>query len=96
MARNALIETATGLVVNVIELEPGANWTPPVGQEVVDALDATEGSVWDGSSFSQPPEPPVPQRFLAEARLREVDLATLPPAVATVIDDILTFLSIRG
>ena len=29
--RLALIETTTGKVVNVIELEPGAEWQPPVG-----------------------------------------------------------------
>ncbi len=69
MARKALIEIATGKVVNVIELEDGANWQPPAGHYVQEALNASPGDTWDGTKFvpvpiSIPPSPPVNWRAL--------------------------------
>lgn len=60
MARKALIETATGKVVNIIALEDGADWQPPMGHHVQDARDAGPGDTWDGAKFIPQPELPVP------------------------------------
>jgi len=95
MARLALIETASGLVENLIELEPGAAWSPPPGRSVVDALDATKGSVWDGVTFTAPPVTPVSEQVLALGRLRSLDVATLPPIVSDVFGDLLKALGIQ-
>ena len=59
--RKAIVETATGLVVNVIELEPGADWTPPDGCEVRGAGKSGPGCSWDGRRFSLS-EPVTPSR----------------------------------
>ena len=63
MARMALIRTATGLVENVIELEPGANWAAPAGYFTRDAEDGGPGDTWNGIRFVKPPvPPPLPDR----------------------------------
>lgn len=43
--RKLVINDATGLVVNAIEIEDGAAYTPPSGQSLVDA--GTEGNPGD-------------------------------------------------
>ena len=75
MARMALIRTATGLVENVIELEPGANWAAPAGYFTRDADDGGPGDTWDGTRFVKPPTPPPPPDRKAELRA-EVTAAT--------------------
>ena len=55
--RKALIETATGLVANVIVIEEGANWQLPEGCHLIDGAGAGPGDTWDGKQFvSKPPE----------------------------------------
>lgn len=66
--RKAIVETVTGLVVNVIEIEPNADWTPPDGCDVLDAGDAGPGWLWDGQRLS-PPEPVIPSRIYVLMRL---------------------------
>lgn len=57
--RKAIIEDATGTVVNVILLEPTAKWSPRAGHSVVDADDIAEpGAHWDGAVFTRQPLPP--------------------------------------
>lgn len=57
--RVALVERATGKVVNVIVVE-GA-WAPPEGYDLVDASkDGGPGDTWDGMVFSHPPSDPSP------------------------------------
>ena len=64
--KKAIIQTDTGIVLNVIELEPddgGAydHWCCPDGCEIRDAVrPAQPGATWDGSAFTAPviPEPP--------------------------------------
>lgn len=58
--RKALVETVTGLVINVIEIEDESTWSLPVGHTLMDP----EGSVgpgytWDGSEFVPPEVIPV-------------------------------------
>ena len=51
--RKVIVETTTGLVVNVVELEDGADWSPPEGHEVLDAGPGAEpGGTWDRSAFA--------------------------------------------
>ena len=58
MARIALVETATGRVTNVIELEPeSANWPTPAGHHLQVSEVAGPGDTWDGVKFVKPPEP---------------------------------------
>lgn len=66
MARKALIETATGKVLNVIELEDGANWQPPMGHYVREAGNANPGDTWDGTKFI--PRPPSPEEIANQKR----------------------------
>lgn len=81
--RKALIETATGKVVNVIELEPNADWQPPSGHYVRDALNASPGDTWNGTSFVKPVLPPEvdPDVELALAIAAATTLAELKAAL---------------
>lgn len=60
--RKAVIENSTGDVVNVIELEDGVVWAPPVGHSIRDADgNAEPGGHWDGLVFTRKPiVPPDP------------------------------------
>mgnify|MGYP001615882044 CR=1 FL=1 len=49
--RKAVIESATGKVVNVIEIADGATWTLPMGHSLRDAGNASPGDTWDGAKF---------------------------------------------
>ena len=51
MTRMALVETVTGKVINVIELEPNSDWQLPIGHEIWDAEDGGIGDTWDGVKF---------------------------------------------
>ena len=52
MGRYALIDTATGDVVNVIEWDGVSEYAIPDGLEVIEAdRNAEPGGTWDGSSF---------------------------------------------
>ena len=57
MTRMALVETVTGKVINVIELEPNSDWQLPIGHEIWDAEDGGIGDTWDGVKFVKPPNP---------------------------------------
>ena len=60
--RKAIVQTATGLVVNVIELKPGAQWTPPDGCQVRNAGKCGPGWSWNGRGFV-PPISVIPSRM---------------------------------
>lgn len=68
MARRAVVEIATGTVVNVIEIYEGANWSPPVGYYLLSEIDSQQASIgdtWDGTKLIKAPipEPIAPLRF---------------------------------
>jgi len=66
MSNYALIELSTGLVVNTIVLEPGANWAPPTGCIVIQTDTAVVGWSYADGVFSPPVIPPLtPQEILA-------------------------------
>jgi len=53
----ALIETATGAIVNIIEIEADVVWACPVGFELRDTGDNDEariGGRWDGDRYIDP------------------------------------------
>jgi hypothetical protein len=57
MTHKCLLDSATKLVVNVIELEDGAVWSFPEGTELAPQHDGAIGDTWDGTQFVKPPEP---------------------------------------
>lgn len=61
MARKCLLDTSTKVVINAIELEDGANWSPPSGTELAPQDDGNIGDTWDGTQFVPPPPPPEPE-----------------------------------
>ncbi len=73
MARKAIILTATGLVVNIIELKSGTPYSVPPGHSLRNGAGASPGDTWDGSNFitpaHEPPDPGVVRRGELEARL---------------------------
>ncbi|KKL44986.1 hypothetical protein LCGC14_2360180 [marine sediment metagenome] len=69
--RRALVENATGRVINVIEIAAGSGWPIPEGHilRVVGPNDpVAAGDTWDGFKFvPKPVAPPTPQEA-AQAR----------------------------
>jgi len=59
MTQKCLLDSTTKIVVNVIELEDGAQWTPPAGTELAPQHDGGIGDTWDGTQFVKPPEPEI-------------------------------------
>lgn len=71
MPRQALIDgIPTGTVVNLIELENGADWQPPANHQVVPSDTANIGDTWDGAQFIPGPVQPPTAREEALARLQ--------------------------
>ena len=72
--RQALIETATGKVVNVIALEADSTWTPPVGHTVIKSNVAGVGDTYRNRKFTKPPvsTEPTPED-LARAEFAAAD-----------------------
>jgi len=67
MARRALVD-ASGRVVNVISIEPGALYEAPSGHRLLRDADCERagiGDKWDGSSFVAPGSVPAPADPLA-------------------------------
>ncbi len=58
--RKALVQLSDGLVVNVIEVDEGAKYSPPLDHELRDSDTASPGDTWDGLKFVKPP-PPEPE-----------------------------------
>ena len=55
MTKYAVIVTATGEVINLIEWDGVTSWTPPEGQESRLADEVSQiGGTWDGSKFVLP------------------------------------------
>ena len=59
----AIIENETNLVINVVKLEEGANWTPPNNNYLVDITNLEVGINWtynpQTSEWTAPPEPVI-------------------------------------
>ncbi len=60
--RKAIVRNSDGFVINIIEIEQGANWQPPGDSYLIDAGNGETGDTWDGENFIKPepiiPEPP--------------------------------------
>ena len=71
--RKALVDSK-GLVVNVIVIEDGANWSPPDGCILVDATNAGgPGYTWDGRKFVAPLAP-APAAPTVEDRMKVIEV----------------------
>jgi hypothetical protein len=67
MAHKCLLDSTTKIVINVIELEDGANWTPPEGTELAPQDNGNIGDTWDGTQFVPPPAPQNPDLLPIDA-----------------------------
>lgn len=52
--RKALINKQTGIVENIISIEPDAIWTPSKDFEVVDEPSGDIGDIYNSGSFTKP------------------------------------------
>lgn len=59
MSYKCILDSATKVVVNVILLEDGVEWSLPDGHEFAPQHDGNMGETWDGSKFVAPVEAPV-------------------------------------
>jgi hypothetical protein len=59
MGYKCILDSETKVVVNVILLEDGVEWTLPDGQEFAPQHDGNMGETWDGEKFVAPVEPLV-------------------------------------
>ena len=57
--RKAMVRDSDGYVVNVIEIEKGADWQLPPEHSLIDAGDGSPGDTWDGVQFIKPPVEPT-------------------------------------
>jgi hypothetical protein len=57
MTQKCLLDSATKVVINVIELADGVVWTPPAGTELAPQHNGAIGDTWNGAQFVRPPEP---------------------------------------
>jgi len=58
----AVVDTSTGLVLNVIEWMAGSTWEPPAGTQLIEAANgAGPGYTWDGTQriFKEPDRKPA-------------------------------------
>lgn len=58
MTKKCVIDSATKVVVNIIELEDGVLWSPPEGNELAPQHDGNIGDTWNGTQFVSPVEEP--------------------------------------
>ena len=56
--KKSVVRKSDGVVVNIIEIEDGANWEPPEGCELMDGGEI--GDVWDGVKFTKAALPSWP------------------------------------
>jgi len=82
----ALLRTEDDTVVNLIEVEEGANWSPPDGHTTVPAGNAGKGDTYDGRKFI--PKPPRPQAEIdAEILSRKEAIVDTPLNMARMKAD---------
>lgn len=80
--RAVIIDTNTGLVINVIELDEEADYTAPTGHTVQYSDTAQIGWSWNGSAFIAPIEPSPPVIVPTQISTRQFLIAA---AIAGII-----------
>ena len=83
MARKALIQTASGLVLNVLDLDDNVPYRVNPGTSLIDGDGASTGDTWDGTNFITP-APPPPDPVLVRRLELETLLLAGPVSVAIV------------
>lgn len=81
MAQKCLLDSATKVVVNVIELENNAEWIAPEGMELAPQHDGGIGDTWDGTMFIKPP---IPESEPEPALTKEQLMAELAALTAKI------------
>lgn len=70
MAKNLPLIDSTGLVINVVHIEDGADWSPPDGHTLGPEGGAI-GDRWDGASYIKPAPTPIDIEALRTTRISE-------------------------
>src|SRR5688572_6610707 len=90
MARVAVVRDdggGAGPVVNLVEVEPGANWSPPAGHVTVPAPEPTKfGDAWNGITFVPGP-PPTPDTTAPQVLGVQTLVGTLRATVSFQTDE---------
>lgn len=68
MAHKCLLDSATKVVINVVELDDNVVWTPPEGTELAPEHSGGIGDTWDGEKFIRRPDPPLTLAFVAPTK----------------------------
>jgi len=90
MSRRAIIDTNTGFVENVIELEDDAIYALSDGKSLVDAVDSGgPGDTWDGAKFV------VPLQVEDPDEVERVRLAGRVRTGSATLDDVRVYLTLR-
>lgn len=82
--RKAIIRKSDDFVINVIEIEDGANWKSPDDCYLLDADNSSPGDTWDGKKFIKPIilEPESPRDLEAEIDELKADIKLIKDKLA--------------
>ena len=71
MVEKLIVDSSSGKIVNIIELESDAIWEPPEGTELMDVVGRPGiGWFWDGTEFFEPPVAPPTEEEVRRKRLQ--------------------------
>lgn len=81
MARIAIIDEKTNIVINAVEAGP--DFKPQAGTYLRPGETANPGDLWNGSTFVKPPQEPVVQYYTTEE-------------LEALVDDALTIITLKS
>lgn len=83
MAHKCLLDSASKVVINVIELEESVQWIAPEGTELAPQHDGSVGDIWNGTQFIKPIveqvqlEKPTKEQLLAQLQALQSQIQAL-------------------